>query len=56
MTRTRKATARRTRTRIGGDVGRMLGELEGRTGQGEARTRVWTQVQPANVKSGKVCA
>jgi len=40
-----------------GDVGRMLGELEGRPrlARGGARTRLWTETQPPNVKTGKSC-
>ena len=36
------------------DVGRMVGELEGRASRG--RGRLWTETQPPNVKTGKVCA
>jgi len=55
MAKPRKASVARGRRRANGAVGKMLGELEGRTASGD-RSRIWTVVQPANVKSGKVCA
>jgi hypothetical protein len=47
--------ARKPRQRAG-EVGRMLGELEGRARRKDARGRLWTEAQPPNVKTGKACA
>ena len=44
----------RNKRRRASDVGRMVGELEGRAARG--RGRLWTETQPPNVKTGKVCA
>ena len=54
MATNRTKSGNRKPRRRAGDVGRMLGELEGRSRRKDARSRLWTEAQPPNVKTGKV--